>query len=104
MKDVVKISNPTLMQTGRITTHKPLNKFVEAGREGGVTLFMMRMGDSHVKMMTNAKQDDIPSCQFSYKTGRHISQTTTICRSTKQVDEGSMRLHVVQNEKKVAVM
>ena len=26
---------PTLMQTGRITTNKPLNKLVEAGKEGG---------------------------------------------------------------------
>jgi len=38
----------------------------------------------------NARQDDIPSCQFSHKAGRHISQTTTIYRSTKQVDEGSI--------------
>jgi len=54
-------------------------------------LCMMRMHGSHVKTMTkNARQDDIPSCQFSHKAGRHISQTTTICRSTKQVDEGSI--------------
>jgi hypothetical protein len=66
-------TNPHVSQQDN--NNKPLNKLVEAGREG-VTLFMMRRRRQLCKSDDKRQQDDIPSCQFSCKTGRHISQNT----------------------------
>ena len=80
---------PTLMQTGRNTTS--LWRLERRGSRWS----SWEEGGSHVKMTINAKQDDIQSCQISCKTGRHISQTRTICRGitagVHQVDKPSAR-------------
>jgi hypothetical protein len=72
LEDVVKVSNPN-PHANRQEYHKQTTKSVCGGwKEGGVTLFMMRMDGSHGKMMTkppnkttfqvvnsHIKQDDI---------------------------------------------